>query len=66
MTPLKSLFFPNKSRFPPSGGYSVPVDGPYVVKVQARDPANPKKKIEASWGPNRIGKRAVIDLNLKL
>ncbi|WP_299818374.1 hypothetical protein [uncultured Roseibium sp.] len=66
MSPLKSLFFRNKSRFPPSGGYSVPVGGPYVIKVQAPDPADPKKKIDASWGSNRIGKRAVIDLNLKL
>ncbi|MBD1546862.1 hypothetical protein [Roseibium aggregatum] len=59
-----SLFLRNKARFPQSGGYAVPVGGPYEVKVEAVDAG--KKPISEAWPPNSIGKRAVIDLQFTL
>jgi|GEM_PF-1459235 len=61
---LMSLFFRNKARFPQSGGYAVPVGGPYEVQLQAVDSAD--NPISAAWPPNSIGKRAVIDLQFTL
>ncbi|PVB61238.1 hypothetical protein [Labrenzia sp. 011] len=72
MNALSSLFLRNRSRFPSSGGYAVPVGGPYMVRIKTAgvadpdDPPDSARKSEASWGPNLIGNRAIIDLNLTL
>ncbi|MBN9673433.1 hypothetical protein [Roseibium aggregatum] len=63
---LSSLFFRNKGRFPPSGGYAVDPGGPSCV-VRLEAPGVTGEALDkAKWGPNPIGKRAVIDLKLKL
>lgn len=57
-------FFRDGSRFPPSGGFTVPVVAEKQrVIVKGFDTHG--KDVSASWGPERIGPRAIVDISLK-
>jgi hypothetical protein len=55
-------FVRDKGRFPQTGGYSVPAGVEHKITVEdAND-----KKLNATWGPYKLGSRAIIDVELTL
>jgi hypothetical protein len=49
----------DRRRFPPSGGFSVPIDTMIEVGVKARDPGSESVAI---WGPSKVEPGAIVNI----
>lgn len=58
------FFVRDKGRYPQTAGRPVDSDAQYAIELKGHDKDG--KELSSSWGPYKIGKRAVVDIELKL
>ncbi len=63
-SPVRWLFR-DKARFPPSGGHTVTAGADIVVQLRGHD-AKGNPVMSGTWGPYKIGPRAIVDIELKI
>ncbi|WP_029062629.1 hypothetical protein [Labrenzia sp. DG1229] len=63
---FKTLFFRDSSRFPQSGGYTVTAGETCSAVLQGFDKDGNDIENPLKWGPHKIGKRAIIDLDITI
>lgn len=61
---LRDLFFPNRNRFPNSGGYKLEANKVYKITVVGKDATGAERK--GLGGTYSFAPRAIVDLDVKL